>query len=318
MHNLNPIHYDNEMHAWNIGEDEGGQRLDRYLTAKLGDISRTTAQQLIMEGLVFVNGRTSKPGYALRIGDEVRVPKGTSKPSVSNAKPQSSLPLDIVYEDRDLLVVNKAAGMVVHPAPGHADDTLVNALLAHYPDLQGVEGLRPGIVHRLDKDTSGLIIVAKNARTQAALIEEMKQHQIVKRYLALVEGNVSLDQGSIDAPIGRDPQHRQQMAITTVGSREARTHFRVLERFSRHTLLLLQLETGRTHQIRVHLKAIGHPVVGDPVYGTGSTIRGVTIKRQFLHAYQLQFTHPTTGSITELEVPLPGELQEVLDARDFL
>src|SRR6266700_2938791 len=165
MDNLNPIHHNNEMHAWNVGEDEGGQRLDRYLVAKLGDISRTTAQQLIMDGLVFVNGRTSKPGYALRIGDEVRVPKVTSKPSISSAKPQSSLPLDIVYEDRDLLVVNKAAGMVVHPAPGHADDTLVNVLLAYYPDLQGVEGLRPGIVHRLDKDTSGLIIGAKNART---------------------------------------------------------------------------------------------------------------------------------------------------------
>src|SRR5436305_4859717 len=272
---------------------------------------------MITDGLVLVNGRSSKPGYALRIGDEVRLPKATSKPSVSNAKPQP-LPLDIVYEDRDLLVVNKAAGMVVHPAPGHTDDTLVNALLAYYPELQGVEGLRPGIVHRLDKDTSGLIIVAKNARTQAALIEEMKRRQIIKRYLALVEGVVSLDQGSIDAPIGRDARHRQQMTITAVGSREARTHFRVLERFRRHTLLLLQLETGRTHQIRVHLRAIGHPVVGDPVYGTGSTIRGVTIKRQFLHAYQLQFTHPTTGSIMELEVPLPGDLQEVLDARNFL
>src|ERR1051326_2245160 len=254
MHNFNPTHY-NEMHTWNIEEGEEGQRLDRYLVAKLGDTSRTTVQQMITDGLVSVNGRTSKPGYALRIGDEVRVPWSTAKPFVSTAKPQSSLPLDIVYEDRDLLVVNKVAGMVVHPAPGHTHDTLVNALLAYYPDLQGVEGLRPGIVHRLDKDTSGLIIVAKNAPTQAALIEEMKRRQIIKRYLALVEGVVSLDQGSIDAPIGRDPQHRQQMAITATGSREARTHFSVQRRFSRHTLLLLQLETGRTHQIRVHLKA---------------------------------------------------------------
>ncbi len=222
------------------------------------------------------------------------------------------MPLDIVYEDEDLLVVNKAAGMVVHPSPGHTGDTLVNALLARYPDLQGVEGLRPGIVHRLDKDTSGLIIVAKNARTQAALIEQMKQHQVEKRYLALVEGVVSVDHGSIDAPIGRDPRHRQQMAITATGSREARTHFRVLERFHRHTLLLLQLETGRTHQIRVHLKAIGHPVVGDPVYGSGNPRGNLFLKRQFLHAYQLKFAHPTTGKMLELETPLPEDLKTAL------
>jgi 23S rRNA pseudouridine1911/1915/1917 synthase len=317
MHNPDFPHHDNEMYSWNISEDEAGQRLDRYLVAKLGAISRTTAQEMITDGLVLVNGRSSKPGYALRSGDEVRLPKATSKPSVSNAKPQP-LPLDIIYEDRDLLVVNKAAGMVVHPAPGHTDDTLVNALLAHYPDLQGVEGLRPGIVHRLDRDTSGLIIIAKNARTQAALIEEMKQHQIVKRYLALVEGNVSLDQGSIDAPIGRDPQHRQQMTITATGSREARTHFRVLQRFNRHTLLLLQLETGRTHQIRVHLKAIGHPVVGDPVYGSGNTHRHHGLNRQFLHAYQLIFTHPATGETLELEAPLPADLEFVLSQESSL
>jgi 23S rRNA pseudouridine1911/1915/1917 synthase len=198
----------------------------------------------------------------------------------------------------------------------------VNALLAHYPDLKEVESgrddLRPGIVHRLDKDTSGLILIAKNARTQAALIEQMRLHKIIKRYLALVEGNVALDQGSIDAPIGRDPRHRQQMAITATGSREARTHFRVLQRFPRHTLLLLQLETGRTHQIRVHLKAIGHPVVGDPVYGSSSTRKKVSLQRQFLHAYQLLFTHPTTGEVLELEAPLPPDLQNVLNNKSFL
>ena len=308
----------NSNRIWKIQPDEAGQRLDRYLVSMLQDISRTTVQQLISDGVVLINGQPSKPGYALRSGDEVRVLATTPENRPGNIKP-NRLPLDIVYEDSDLLVVNKAAGVVVHPAPGHHEDTLVNALLAYYPDLKEVGAeLRPGIVHRLDKDTSGLMIIAKNVRTQAALVEQMKRHQVVKRYLALVEGNVALDQGSIDAPIGRDVRHRQQMAITTVGSREARTHFRVLERFTRHTLLLLQLETGRTHQIRVHLKAIGHPVVGDPIYGTGSTIRGVTIKRQFLHAYQLQFTHPTTGSIMELEVPLPGDLQEVLDARNFL
>lgn len=308
----------NSNRIWNVQPDEAGQRLDRYLVSRLQDISRTTVQQLISDGVVLTNGQPTKPGYALRSGDVVRVLTTTSANRPGHIKP-NRLPLDIVYEDSDLLVVNKAAGVVVHPSPGHHEDTLVNALLAYYPDLKEVGAeLRPGIVHRLDKDTSGLVIIAKNARTQAALIEQMKRHQVVKRYLALVEGNVALDQGSIDAPIGRDVRHRQQMAITMVGSREARTHFRVLERFSRHTLLLLQLETGRTHQIRVHLKAIGHPVVGDPVYGIGSTIRGMVIKRQFLHAYQLQFTHPTTGSLMEFEVPLPSDLQEVLDAKNFL
>ena len=209
--------------------------------------------------------------------------------------------------------------MVVHPAPGHADDTLVNALVAHYPELQAVEGnLRPGIVHRLDRDTSGLLIVAKNVHIQAALIEQMKRHEIEKRYLALVEGNVSLDRGSIDAPIGRDPRHRQQMTITTVDSREARTHFRVLERFARHTLLLVQLETGRTHQIRVHLKAIGHPVVGDPVYGSGRMSGNIALQRQFLHAYQLRLMHPSTGKALEVEAPLPSDLQALLDQPERL
>lgn len=297
---------------------EVGQRLDRYLTALVPDVSRTAIQHMITEGSVQVNGRSSKAGYALREGDTVQVyhmlPSGQS----SHVTPQN-YPLEIVYEDDDLLVINKAAGMVVHPAPGHRDDTLVNALVARYPQLEEQENdVRPGIVHRLDRDTSGLLIVAKNTRTQAALIEMMKQHTIVKRYLALVEGNISLDHGSIDAPIGRNPRNRQQMAITATGSREARTHFRVLERFARHTLLLLELETGRTHQIRVHLKAIGHPVVGDTVYGSGRTRQEPALQRQFLHAYQLKFQHPTTGEVVELEAPLPEDLQNVLEQKNFL
>ncbi len=313
MQNPDSPHQNGE-HIWSIQEHEAGQRLDRYLTSMLGDISRTAVQQLILDGSVLVNGRTSKPGYALRVGEEVQVVQLAPKTRISNNRP-AMLPLAIVYEDSDLMVVNKAAGMVVHPAHGHSDDTLVNALLAYYPDLQGVEGLRPGIVHRLDKDTSGLIIVAKNAHTQVALIEQMRRHEVIKRYLALVEGVVSLDQGSIDAPIGRDPRHRQQMAITATASKEARTHFRVLERFNRHTLLLLQLETGRTHQIRVHLKAIGHPVVGDPVYGSGNSSGSLPLKRQFLHAYQLAFTHPSTGNMLELEAPLPSDLESVLSQK---
>jgi 23S rRNA pseudouridine1911/1915/1917 synthase len=307
-----------EKHVMKIQAVEVGRRLDRYLVSVLDDLSRTAVQQLITEGVVLVNGRPSKPGYALRSGDEIQLYSLKPKNRAGYIKPQH-LPLDVVYEDQDLLVVNKAAGVVIHPSAGHYDDTLVNALLAHYPDIQKDRGdERPGIVHRLDKDTSGLVIIARNAATQAALLEQMKRRQIVKRYLALVEGIVALDQGSIEAPIGRDPRHRQQMTITARGSREARTHFRVLERFARHTLLLLELETGRTHQIRVHLKAIGHPIVGDPVYGSGSTIRGSTLKRQFLHAYQLKLVHPTTGAIIELEAPLPGDLQAVLDQKSFL
>jgi 23S rRNA pseudouridine1911/1915/1917 synthase len=297
-----------------IQEDEVGQRLDRYIVSILPDISRSSIQTMIVDGLVLVNERASKPGYMLRTGDSIQISAMRPKQLPGKARPLA-LPLDIVYEDQDLLVVNKPAGLVVHPAPGHAEDTLVNALVARYPNLQGVEDdLRPGIVHRLDKDTSGLIIIAKNAQMQAALTAEMKEHHIIKRYLALVEGAVSLDQGSIDAPIGRNPRHRQQMAITATGSREAITHFRVLQRFSRHTLLLLQLETGRTHQIRVHLKAIGHPVVGDPVYGSGNVRGNLGLKRQFLHAYQLVFKHPRTGEILELEAPLPDDLEQILSS----
>lgn len=304
--------------TYTVQSSEIGQRLDRYLTPLIADVSRTAIQHMIAEGGVLVNGRSSKPGYALRNGDTILVYHMLPASHISHIKPQS-FPLEIVYEDNDMLVINKAAGMVVHPAPGHHEDTLVNALLARYPQLQELQNdVRPGIVHRLDRDTSGLLIVAKNTRTQAALIEMMKQHTIIKRYLALVEGNVSLDHGSIDAPIGRDPRNRQHMAITAQGSRDARTHFRVLERFARHTLLLLELETGRTHQIRVHLKAIGHPVVGDAVYGSAHSRHEPLVQRQFLHAYQLHFQHPTTGEVVELEAPLPADLQTVLEQKNFL
>lgn len=297
---------------------EAGQRLDRYLVGLLTDQSRTAIQQLIGDGAILVNGKPGKPGYALRANDEITLTQTPVSAPTVRARAQP-LPLDIIYEDDDLFIINKAPGMVVHPAPGHHEDTLVNALLARYPDLQALSNdQRPGIVHRLDRDTSGLLIVARHARAQALLSTQMQRHEIVKRYLALVEGIIKLDQGSIDAPIGRDPRHRQQMAITSHGSREARTHFRVLERFTRHTLLLLQLETGRTHQIRVHLKAIGYPVAGDPTYGTGNSLPGMPLQRQFLHAYQLQFTHPLTDAPLQFEAPLPADLQIVLDQKNFL
>jgi 23S rRNA pseudouridine1911/1915/1917 synthase len=301
-----------------VDSSDVGQRLDRHLVGTLTELSRTHIQELIANGAIQVNGRTSKPGYALRDGDAIVIDLQAAPGRVSQVKPQP-LPLDIVYEDEDLVIVNKAPGMVVHPAPGHHEDTLVNALLARYPELQSAENdQRPGIVHRLDRDTSGLLIVAKTGRAQAALTEMMQRQEIVKRYLALVEGVIALDQGSIDAPIGRDPRHRQQMTITVIGSREARTRFRVLERFERHTLLQLQLETGRTHQIRVHLKAIGHPVVGDPMYGSGNIVRNAKLNRQFLHASQLQFAHPITQQPLQFEAPLPSDLQKVLDSKNFL
>ncbi len=318
----NPETIPQESQTWNVQPEQVGQRLDRYLVPLLGNLSRTTIQHLIDDASVFVNGRASKSGYVLRDGDKVQVlhtnPSMSQKSIIAQA-----LPLDIIYEDEDLLIVNKAAGMVVHPAPGHTDDTLVNALVARYPDMQEdmeleEEDGRPGIVHRLDKDTSGLLIVAKNKQTQAALIEQMRQHEVVKRYLALVEGIVALDKGTIDAPIGRDMRHRQQMTITALEGREARTHFRVQQRLARHTLLLLQLETGRTHQIRVHLQAIGHPVVGDPVYGSGKILHGVELHRQFLHAYQLSFKHPSTGVMMEFEAPLPLDLQTVVTSEALL
>ena len=293
--------------SYPVQEEQIGQRLDRVLAPILDNLSRNAIQHLIASEAVLVNDKVSKPGYTLRKGDTITITRSTPITPVS-AIP-NELPLDILYEDNDLFVLDKAS-----------DDTLVNALLARYPELRDVgEDGRPGIVHRLDKDTSGLIIIARNSQTLTALMEQMQRHEIVKRYLALVEGNVAHVQRSIDAPIGRDTRNRQQMTITMHDSREARTHFRVLQRFTRHTLLLLQLETGRTHQIRVHLKAIGHPVVGDPVYGSGKKApRGVTLHRQFLHAYQLQFQHPITGKLIEIEAPLPQDLQNILDRETVL
>ncbi len=304
--------------VYDVQEDQIGLRLDRFLAPLLPSLSRSTIQQLIEAEGVLVKGKPSKSGYALRRGDTIEIVRSTPVVPPTQAIAHE-FPLDILYEDEDLFVLNKAPGMVVHPAPGHSDDTLVNALLARYPELQGVgaDG-RPGIVHRLDKDTSGLIIIARNTRTLTALMEEMQAHHIIKRYLALVDGIVAHDQGSIDAPIGRDTRNRQQMTVTTRDSREARTHFRVLQRFTRYTLLLLQLETGRTHQIRVHLKAIGHPVVGDTVYGSGRVPKGITLDRQFLHAYQIQFEHPSTGKRIEVEAPLPKDLQNVLAKESVL
>jgi 23S rRNA pseudouridine1911/1915/1917 synthase len=300
-----------------VSAEEAGERLDRYVQRRQGELSRTAIQRLIEAGEILVNGERAKSGYSLRAGDVIRLL--TSAPVRPPMPPPRALPLDILYEDADLLVVNKAPGVVVHPAPGHEDDTLVNALLAHRPELRGVGSeLRPGIVHRLDKDTSGLLLVAKHLRALNALAALMQQRRIHKRYLALVEGQVALEQGTIDAPIGRDPRNRQLMTITAREGRQARTHFRVLRHFARHTLLLVEPETGRTHQIRVHLRAIGHPVAGDSLYGRGTARHVPGLERQFLHAYQLSLPHPISGLPLEFEAPLPPDLQAVLARDDLL
>ncbi len=287
---------------------QGGQRLDRYLALAVPDLSRSLIQRLIEAGHVTVGTRVPKASYHVEAGDvvTVRVPP----PEPIDVRPEN-IALSIVYEDTDILVVDKPAGMVVHPAHGHHTGTLVNALLAHCPDLAGVGGaIRPGIVHRLDKDTSGLMVVAKNDAAQHALQEQFKQRHVHKSYLALTEGILPTAHGVIDAPIGRDPSHRQRMAVQTRG-REARTEYRVLEYFPAHSLVSAEPITGRTHQIRIHLAYIGHPVVGDRVYGFRK--QRLPLERQFLHAARLAFELPSTGKPVEFSSALPPDLTALLE-----
>ncbi|HKW22062.1 MAG TPA: RluA family pseudouridine synthase [Ktedonobacterales bacterium] len=299
-----------------------GERLDRALAQLYPELSRTRAQTAIKAGAARVNGKTVRVSHLLEVGQRIEVDAGAlSAAGVAAAEGESppqaeAIPLRVVYEDEHLLVVDKAAGLVVHPAPGHATGTLVNALLAHLPGLEaGSDASRPGIVHRLDKDTSGLIVIAKDAPTHAALAQQMKEHSTVKRYLALVEGRMPAPEGVIDAPIGRDPRHRQRMALVSEvnGGREARTRFKTLREIRGRSLVELQLETGRTHQIRVHLASVGHPVVGDTVYGRAQL---PLPPRQFLHATHLEFVHPTTGAWLIFDAPLPPDLADFLAAQE--
>ncbi|TRO45634.1 RluA family pseudouridine synthase [Candidatus Bathyarchaeota archaeon] len=299
---------------------EGQERLDKFLARQVPDLSRSAAQRLIDEGRVTVNGEPVRASYKLRPGDHV-VAALPSDDQAHEILPEA-IPLHVVYEDATLLVVDKPAGMVVHPAPGHAGGTLANALLAHSPELGGQEldprEARPGIVHRLDRDTSGLILLAKTEKARRALQQQFKDRRVDKAYLALVHGHLQPAWGRIEAPIGRDPHRRQRMTVLP-GGREAVTEYHVLETFSRQagpsagTYSLLQAEpkTGRTHQIRVHLASIGHAVVGDPVYGQRRT--HLPLQRQFLHAGHLGFQHPVTGQRLELDAPLPADLADVLE-----
>jgi len=282
-----------------------GIRLDRYIAEECPELSRSSIQKLAEEGHITVNGAEVKRSSSLDIGDKVII---IIPPSFPPSLLAEEIPLNIVYEDDDLLVVDKPAGLTVHPAPGHPSHTLVNAILAHYPNLSGIGSPgRPGIVHRLDKDTSGLMVVAKNDAAQQNISAQIKARSVTKRYLVLVMGHLSPDRGIIEASIGRDPGNRKRMAVVS-GGREARTHYRVIKYMDNYTLLEVSPETGRTHQIRVHLAAIGYPVVGDEVYGTRSPI----LRRQFLHAHHLGFRLPSTGEQIELSSELPPDLEEAL------
>lgn len=287
--------------------EQSGERLDKTVADRVSDLSRAMAQRLIKDGAVTVNGRPSKPSYRVQAGDQIAVSIPDELPAPLTAE---DIPLDIVYEDEAIVVVNKPAGMVVHPSPGHTSGTLANALLARYPYIGDIGGAdRGGIVHRLDRETSGLLVVAKDEKTHAALRRQFKRRQVAKTYLALVEGRVLPGEGIIEAPMGRDKQQPTRMAIVPNG-REARTAYRAIEYFDEHTLLEVYPQTGRTHQIRVHLAWMGYPVVGDTMYGRRR--RRLLQRRHFLHATRLRFTHPASGEEVGFESPLPPELADLL------
>ena len=294
----------------NIQATEAGVRLDVFLSEQLDQCSRSAAQKLLEAGAVTLNGKPLRKQDRTVAGAVYAVELPELKEIAIEAR---DLPLDVVYEDADLLVINKPKGLVVHPAPGHWDDTLVNALMFHCKDsLSGINGaLRPGIVHRIDKDTSGLLIVAKNDFAHQALAEQLQDHSLSRTYEAIVRGGFREDQGSINAPIGRHPVDRKKMAVTDKNSRSAVTHWRVLERFGPYTLVECRLETGRTHQIRVHMAHIHHPILGDTVYGSPKPELGQD--SQCLHARALRFRHPRTGEAMELSCPRPAYFEALLE-----
>src|SRR5215470_10939577 len=305
--------------VFEVQAEDTGTRLDKYLAAQRPELSRSQVQRLIQEGWVELVHGPATASYRVREGEVIRLDIPPARPAHLTAEP---LALQIVYEDEALLVIDKPSGLVVHPAPGHASGTLVNALLFHCQTLSGVGGEeRPGIVHRLDKDTSGLLLVAKHDRSHRHLSAQLKNRQLQRRYVALVRGRLPALQGTIDAPIGRHPQQRQKMAVVERDGRAARTHYQVLEAWGPLSLLRLSLETGRTHQIRVHLAHIGHAVIGDPVYAPGplrlpghaalaQALRA--FPRQALHAEQIRFQHPESGEWLTFTAPLPADIAALL------
>ena len=291
-----------------VDNENAGTRLDAYIASKIDSISRTNVKRLIEEEHITVNGKSSKVSYKVQLNDEIDIEIPEAKELDIKAE---DIPIDVVYEDSDIIVVNKPKGLVVHPANGNWDGTLVNAVMAICKDsLSGIGGeIRPGIVHRLDKDTSGLLIIAKNDQAHLNMSNQIKDRQVKKIYYALVRGVVPENEATINMPIGRSTKDRKKMAVTKDG-KEAITHFKVIERFNKYTLLEVKIDTGRTHQIRVHLSQIGYPVVGDEVYSNGKNEFGV--HGQLLHAKSLDFKHPITGKPMHLETELPEEFETVL------
>ncbi|WP_416731460.1 RluA family pseudouridine synthase [Fictibacillus sp. JL2B1089] len=293
---------------YTVTPEQAGNRIDKVLSDVQDDWSRSQIQNWIKDKIVLLEGKPVKSNYKCAAGDEIEIE--IPEPEVLDVVPEE-MNLDIVYEDSDVLVVNKPRGMVVHPAPGHYSGTLVNGLMAHCKDLSGINGvLRPGIVHRIDKDTSGLLMVAKNDKAHESLVDQLKAKTTTRVYKAIVHGVMPHDQGTIDAPIGRDKSDRQKMTVTDENSRDAVTHFNVIKRFTNYTFVECQLETGRTHQIRVHMKYIGFPLAGDPKYGPSKTLQ---IEGQALHAQTLGFDHPSTGEYMEFEREIPADMIELLD-----
>lgn len=293
-----------------VSAAESGVRLDKYLTGKLPELSRSYLQKLITDGNVTVNQKQTKANYKVSADDcvEIRIPE----PETPDILPEE-IPLDILYEDDEILVVNKPKGMVVHPAPGHYSGTLVNAILYHCREnLSGINGvLRPGIVHRIDMNTTGSLLICKNDRAHKILAEQLKNHSITRKYHAIVYGNLKEDTGTINAPIGRHPADRKKMSTKSANGRRAVTHYRVLKRYGNFTYIECQLETGRTHQIRVHLASIGHPILGDDVYGPAKC--PYKLEGQTLHAKVLGIVHPATGKYIEFDAPLPEYFQSLLE-----
>lgn len=292
-----------------VDEANSNQRLDKFLSTHFAEFSRSHIAKLIDEDNCFVNGKIAKASLKLKVGDVIEI-------NIPEAKEleieKEDIPLDIVYEDSDILIINKPQGMVVHPANGHYEHTLVNAILAHCNDLSGINGvMRPGIVHRIDKDTSGLICVAKNDRAHMSLADQLKDHTMSRTYVALTKGVIPENCGEINLPIGRDPRNRQKMAVIRTNSKEAITYFKVLERYSDHTLVECHLKTGRTHQIRVHLSYIGFPVEGDPLY-SGRKYDTLYKNGQLLVAVGLKLVHPSTNKEMEFKIELPDYFKEVL------
>lgn len=296
-------------YSFTVTQDFSGLRIDKFLCTQIEDITRSALSGHIENGNVTVNEKSVSKNYKLKNGDVINVT--IPQPVEYNAKAEN-IPLDIVYEDNDLLVVNKPKGMVVHPAAGHYDGTLVNALLYHCKDeLSGINGvLRPGIVHRIDKDTSGLLLVAKNDKSHNSLASQIKEHSLTREYEAVVIGNFKEDSGTVDAPIGRHHSDRKKMTVTEKNSKNAVTHFEVIERFGAYTHIKCVLETGRTHQIRVHMAYLGHPVSGDDVYG--SKKEKVSFNGQCLHAKKIGFIHPSTGEYMEFDSELPEYFEKFL------